>query len=141
MRVEDKGVISAFHWRGRPRRGRGRGRGAGDRRARRGGRACAALGPQGARGAPAGAHRQGRRGSSPCCANADVDHALYVGDDNTDLDAFRGLDELVEAGRLTTALRIGVRSDEGPSELADAADVLVDGPAGVRAVLEALLEA
>jgi trehalose 6-phosphate phosphatase len=41
--------------------------------------------------------------------------ALYVGDDATDIDAFRGLTELVEGDRLGTAVRVGVRSDEGPS--------------------------
>ena len=40
--------------------------------------------------------------------------ALYVGDDTTDLDAFRGLGELVELGSLKHALRVGVTSDETP---------------------------
>src|ERR671919_162712 len=52
--------------------------------------------------------------------------ALYVGDDSTDLDAFRGLTELVETGRLGTAVRVGVRSEEGPSALTRQADVMVD---------------
>jgi trehalose 6-phosphate phosphatase len=66
--------------------------------------------------------------------------ALYVGDDTTDLDAFRGLTELVEGGRLETAVRVGVRSEEGPSELAREADVMVDGTDGVRLLLQALLD-
>src|SRR6185312_11128909 len=45
----------------------------------------------------------------------DLAAALYAGDDTTDLDAFRGLTQLVEQGRLGTAVRVGVRSDEGPS--------------------------
>jgi trehalose 6-phosphate phosphatase len=71
----------------------------------------------------------------------DSDHeaAMYVGDDTTDLDAFRGLSELVEMGRLGTAVRIGVRSDEGPPALRDAADAMVDGTDGVRDLLKALL--
>jgi trehalose 6-phosphate phosphatase len=140
VRVEDKGVMTAFHWRGAP-----------DEAA-----AEAVVREIAERAEEAGlAPHWGRKvlevrppvridkgvGLVTLLRDADVEHALYIGDDNTDLDAFRGLDELVEAGRLTTALRIGVRSDEGPSELADAADLLVDGPAGVRAVLEALLEA
>jgi hypothetical protein len=32
-----------------------------------------------------------------------------------------------------------VRSDEGPPEIADEADLVVDGPEGAREVLEALL--
>jgi trehalose 6-phosphate phosphatase len=70
----------------------------------------------------------------------DLAAALYVGDDTTDLDAFRGLTELVEAGRLGTAVRVGVHSDEGPSSLAKEADVMVDGTDGVRALLQALLD-
>jgi trehalose 6-phosphate phosphatase len=70
----------------------------------------------------------------------DLAAAIYVGDDTTDLDAFRGLTELVEAGRLGTAIRVGVRSDEGPSELAREADIMVEGTDGVRHLLQALLD-
>jgi trehalose 6-phosphate phosphatase len=42
-------------------------------------------------------------------------------------------------GRLGTAVRIGVRSDEGPPALRDAADAMVDGTDGVRDLLKALL--
>lgn len=48
--------------------------------------------------------------------------ALYAGDDATDLDAFRGLDDL------ELAIRIAVASPEGPPELALAADLVVDDP-------------
>jgi trehalose 6-phosphate phosphatase len=65
--------------------------------------------------------------------------ALYVGDDVTDVDAFRGLGELQANGTLAYALRVGVRSDEGPSTLADEADVMVEGTDGVRDLLRALL--
>jgi trehalose 6-phosphate phosphatase len=69
----------------------------------------------------------------------DLAAALYAGDDTTDLDAFRGLTELVEQDRLGTAVRVGVRSDEGPSALAQEADVMVEGTDGVRDMLQALL--
>jgi trehalose 6-phosphate phosphatase len=69
----------------------------------------------------------------------DLGAALYAGDDTTDLDAFRGLTELVEENRLGTAVRVGVRSDEGPSALAQEADVMVDGTDGVRELLRTLL--
>jgi trehalose 6-phosphate phosphatase len=72
--------------------------------------------------------------------NRDLAAAMYVGDDATDLDAFRGLGELVEMGRLETAVRVGVRSDEGPSALQREADVMVEGTDGVRALLQALLD-
>jgi trehalose 6-phosphate phosphatase len=65
--------------------------------------------------------------------------AVYVGDDTTDLDAFRGLGELVEAGSLKSALRVGVNSDETPAALAEQADVMVDGTDGVRDLLRALI--
>jgi trehalose 6-phosphate phosphatase len=65
--------------------------------------------------------------------------ALYVGDDTTDLDAFRGLRSLVSEGALTTAICAAVSSDEAPPELAAEADLLLDGTGGVRGLLEALL--
>jgi trehalose 6-phosphate phosphatase len=70
----------------------------------------------------------------------DLTGALYVGDDVTDLDAFRGLTELLERGRLGHAVRIGVRSEEGPPQLEDEADAMVDGTDGVRDLLHALLD-
>jgi len=69
----------------------------------------------------------------------DLAAAVYVGDDVTDLDAFRGLRELQDMGRLGYALRVGVRSDETPAALEEEADVIVDGPEGVRGLLRALL--
>jgi len=71
--------------------------------------------------------------------DADLAAAIYVGDDMTDIDAFRGLTELVELGRLGSAVRVGVRSDEGPPALAEQADAMVDGTDGVRELLKALL--
>jgi trehalose-phosphatase len=58
-------------------------------------------------------------------------HGLYAGDDSTDLDGFRGL---VESG-VRPALRVAVRSSECPQALLDAADVVVDGPRGLRRLL------
>jgi len=71
--------------------------------------------------------------------DSDLAAALYVGDDTTDIDAFRALVELVDAGRLGRALSVGVRSDETPAGLEEAADVMVDGTDGVRDLLRALL--
>jgi trehalose 6-phosphate phosphatase len=48
--------------------------------------------------------------------------ALYAGDDTTDLDAFHGLDGL------ELAVRVAVASAEGPQELVEAADLVVDSP-------------
>jgi trehalose 6-phosphate phosphatase len=138
VRTEDKGAIAAFHWRGAP-----------DEDA-----AQAAVRELAARAQDAGlAVHWGRKvlevrpavqvdkgaGISWLLEGADVDTAVYVGDDTTDLDAFRGLRTLVAQGRLEHAVCVGVRSDETPPELEREADLLVDGPPGVRSVLEALL--
>ncbi|HST56615.1 MAG TPA: trehalose-phosphatase [Solirubrobacteraceae bacterium] len=69
-----------------------------------------------------------------------LDAAVYVGDDTTDLDAFHGLRVLVEEHALLTSVCVAVRSDETPPELALQADLVIDGPSGVRQLLEALLQ-
>jgi trehalose-phosphatase len=56
-----------------------------------------------------------------------IDHLLYVGDDRTDLDAFR-----------EATIRIAVRSAEGPQELVDAADGCVESPEQVVDLLASL---
>jgi trehalose 6-phosphate phosphatase len=65
--------------------------------------------------------------------------ALFGGDDATDLDAFAALDALVEEGVLEAAVKVGVRSDEGPAAIVERADHVVDGTDGFVVVLEALL--
>lgn len=71
-------------------------------------------------------------------AVGDTDRALYGGDDTTDLDAFRKLRELRESGRLSHAVCVGVRSDEGPAEIVSEADLVVDGPDGFTELLALL---
>lgn len=68
----------------------------------------------------------------------DLDPVAYVGDDLGDLPAFDGLDELAHHGVAT--VRIAVSSEEAPPILLSRADHVVDGPAGVQALLEDLLE-
>ena len=63
---------------------------------------------------------------------AGLRRALYAGDDTTDLDGFRALDGL-EVG-----IRVAVSSDEAPSELVDAADVVVNSPAELLTLLSRL---
>jgi len=65
--------------------------------------------------------------------------ALFIGDDTTDLDAFRELEKLREEGVLSETLRIGVKSDEGPPEIVAQADLVVEGTEGVERVLRTLL--
>ncbi len=138
VRIEDKGSIVAFHWRAAP-----------DEEAAR-----AAIDAVAARAEQAGLRTHwGRKvlevrppvrmdkgaGIVAFLSDMDLDAAVYVGDDATDVDAFHGLGELLAERRLRHALRVCVSSDEGPSELAQEADLVVDGPDGVRALLEALL--
>jgi trehalose 6-phosphate phosphatase len=70
--------------------------------------------------------------------DADIDYALYVGDDATDLDAFRALETLAAEGRLKGVVRVGVRSDDGPDAIQSEADVVVDGTEGVQELLSIL---
>jgi trehalose 6-phosphate phosphatase len=58
--------------------------------------------------------------------------ALYAGDDSTDLDAFRALDDL-EWG-----VRVGVASDEGPRGIAESADIVVGSPSELVELLRTL---
>jgi trehalose 6-phosphate phosphatase len=64
--------------------------------------------------------------------------ALFGGDDVTDLDGFAALATLVEEGTLDQAVRVGVRSDEGPPEILEQADLVVDGIEGFQRVLAEL---
>jgi len=61
-----------------------------------------------------------------------IERALYAGDDTTDIDAFRALDGL-EVG-----VRIAVASAEGPAQLREAADIVVEGPAELLVLLKQL---
>jgi trehalose 6-phosphate phosphatase len=70
--------------------------------------------------------------------SADVTRALYGGDDVTDLDAFAALDALVSDASLEGAIRVGVRSDEGPAAIVERADLVVEGVPGMVEVLTAL---
>lgn len=70
-----------------------------------------------------------------------VKAALYGGDDVTDLDAFDALDSLRASGALGAAVRVGVRSPEGPRAIVDRADLVVEGVDGFVAVLAALADA
>jgi trehalose 6-phosphate phosphatase len=137
VRLEDKGPIVAFHWRGAP-----------DEEAAR-----AAIDTIAGKAEAAGLRTHwGRKvlevrppvridkgaGIASFLADTDVGVAMYVGDDRTDLDAFHALVQLADEGRIAKAIRVGVRSNEGPSEITDEADLVVDGPEGVTQLLSAL---
>jgi len=118
-RIEDKGPIVAYHWRGRddlePKL-----REVADEAEREGfithwGRKVLEI-------------RPGVEVNKGMAVQelADGLTTLYAGDDVTDLDAFAVAD-----------VTVGVTSDEGPAEIGDA-DVVVDGPEGFVEVLRAL---
>jgi trehalose 6-phosphate phosphatase len=138
VRLEDKGAILAFHWRGAP-----------DEEAAR-----AAIDAIAARAQAAGFRTHwGRKvlevrppvqfdkgaGVTALLDGLDIGAVMYVGDDVTDLDAFRAIARLAEEGRVSVALRVGVRSDEGPHEIVEQADIVVQGTRGVRELLSALV--
>ena len=79
--------------------------------------------PVGAHKGTAVAHLLGERG---------LERALFAGDDTTDLDAFDA------APGLELGVRVAVASPEGPPELREAADLVVDGPAEMLELLRAL---
>jgi trehalose 6-phosphate phosphatase len=137
VRGEDKQAIAAFHWRGAP-----------DEEA-----AEAVVDAIAERAAAAGfALHRGRKvlevrppvamdkglGIERLLAGRGLRVALYAGDDRTDIDAFAGLRRLVATGNLERAVCVGVRSDETPREIERDADLLVDGPSGVRELLAVL---
>ena len=63
-----------------------------------------------------------------------IDRALYAGDDTTDLDAFRGLDE----AELDVAVKVAVGSPEMNPRLLTEADLVVDGPGELLYLLRTL---
>lgn len=137
IRSEDKGPIVALHWRGAPDEAAARRR----------------LDEVAAAAAEAGLNTHWGRKVIEIRPPVEISKrlavldlvresgaraALFGGDDTTDLDAFDALDELVGDGALTAAVRVGVRSDEGPRELVERGDVVVEGVRGFTTVLEML---
>jgi trehalose 6-phosphate phosphatase len=157
IRSEDKQTIAAFHWRGAPDEDAAAAavreiaaRAQHEGLAVHWGRKVLEVRPPVALdkaigvtalldGAPAKAHPGGEGPGGTGADGIQFNSALYVGDDNTDLDAFRGLRALVAAGTLGRAVCVAVRSDEAPAELVEQADLTIDGPGCVRELLEALL--
>ncbi len=66
--------------------------------------------------------------------------AMYAGDDLADLEAFAELDLLGEERHLR-AVRVAVAGPETPSALTEAADLTVERPPGLVALLRALAQA
>ncbi|MBX5468576.1 MAG: trehalose-phosphatase [Thermoleophilaceae bacterium] len=140
VRIEDKGPIAAFHWRGAPDEAAARRRVEELAReaeeegfATHWGRKVLEVRPP----VPFGKGRAVEELVSP----RSVEAAMFGGDDATDLDAWDALDRLVAGGSLRAGVRVGVRSDEAPAAILSRAHVVVDGVDGFRQVLSALAEA
>jgi trehalose 6-phosphate phosphatase len=137
IRVEDKGAIMAFHWRGAPDEERA------ERHVEEIAREAEATGF---------ATHWGRkvlevrppvpvdkgRPIRELIRSTGAQRALFGGDDSTDLDAFAALDELVSAGELEVGLKVGIRSEDGPEAVVRRADLAVDGTQGFAALLTIL---
>jgi trehalose 6-phosphate phosphatase len=137
IRLEDKGPIMAFHWRGAPDEDAARTRleGIAQEAEAAGlhthwGRKVLEIRPP----VPVDKGQAIRE----LVRRSGVSAAVFGGDDATDLDAFDALEALLAEGALDTAIRVGVRSDEGPSGIVERADVVVDGVGGFAQVLELL---
>jgi trehalose 6-phosphate phosphatase len=139
LRREDKGPIQALHWRGAAEEASAEGRA--HEIAREAGQA--GLEPRWGRKVlelrPVGGGGKDNAVAS-LLAGDGFEMAVYAGDDRTDLDAFRRLRELREGGELTAAVCVGVVSPEAPMELAEEADLIVEGPEGWLRILEWLAE-
>ena len=137
IRLEDKGPIKAFHWRGSPDEGAAEILlvGVAQEAQAQGldthwGRKVLEIRP------PVPVDKG--MGVRALVEATPVRSALYGGDDATDLDAFDALDSLTANGMLETAVRVGVRSNEGPAAIVSRADVVVEGVPGFVAVLATL---
>jgi trehalose 6-phosphate phosphatase len=137
LRLEDKGPIQALHWRG------ARDEGAAERRARdiaeraEAGGLVAHWGRKVLEIRPPVEVDKGSAIGALLRAEG-IAAALYGGDDRTDVDAFRRLRGMREAGELRAAVCLGVESGEGPPEVTAEADAVVDGPEGFAAALRLL---
>ncbi len=145
VRSEDKDAIAAFHWRGAPdeKAAAEQVRGIAERAQEEGfvvhwGRKVLEVRPPVPldKGLGVTALLSGATGG---VEGSGVTGALYVGDDTTDVDAFASLQALVVDGKLERALCVAVGSEETPPALLEGADLVIDGQAGVRRLLEALL--
>lgn len=128
LRHEDKGPIQALHWRGASDEA------AAEAAARQIAEQAehAGLEPHWGRKVleirPAGGGGKGAAITN-LLVNAEVDTAVYTGDDRTDIDAFRRLRELHrESEALKTVYCLGIDSPEGPPGLSEHADVMLEGP-------------
>jgi trehalose 6-phosphate phosphatase len=137
LRIEDKGPIRALHWRGADDEERA------ERTAREIGAEAERAGLALHRGRKVLELRPPVRFDKGIAITELLDdrpvrHALYAGDDRTDLDGFRALRERAASGGLDTAVCMAIASEESPAELSDCADVVVRDPTGFAGLLREL---
>ena len=136
IRVEDKGAIIALHWRGAEEseelaeeieRIASHAREAG--LDPRGGRKVLELRPR-------IALDKGVAVTELLDSRPEIDSAIFIGDDATDLDAFGALDRLASEGRISSSHKIAVVSEE-PSDLglSKSADICLTGPGEVTEMI------
>src|SRR3954468_12701440 len=140
VRIEDKGPIAAFHWRGAPDEEAAHTRleGLAQEAETAGfgthwGRKVLEVRPP----VPLGKGQAVRQ----LVAAKHPRTAMFGGDDATDLGAFDALEGLVAEGELGAAVKVGVESDEGPAAIVERADLVVEGVDGFVSVLESLAAA
>jgi trehalose 6-phosphate phosphatase len=135
VRIEDKGPIMTFHWRGAPDEDAAQ---AHARQLAEDAEAAGLLTHWGRKVVEIRPPVRVDKGQAvrELVERAAPAAALYAGDDVTDLDAFRALAELADGG--LTVVRVAVRSEEGPREIVEQADVVVDGVEGVQRLLAVL---
>jgi trehalose 6-phosphate phosphatase len=139
VRIEDKGPISALHWRGVPDEDAARGRL--EQVASEAEQAGLAVhwGRKVLEVRPPVEFDKGRAVRS-LVERASARAALFAGDDTTDLDAFDALRQMQDDGDLDASVLVGVRSDEGPPTIVERADLVVDGVDGFTRVLAVLAD-
>jgi trehalose 6-phosphate phosphatase len=129
-RLEDKGPIVAYHWRGASDEEAARERLEAIARAAEAEGLIAHWGRKVLEIRPGVPVDKGQA-VDELVRRAGARTALYAGDDATDLDGF-------DAVERTGGVKVGVASEEGPDEIVERADLVVDGTDGVLRVLESL---
>jgi trehalose 6-phosphate phosphatase len=137
IRIEDKGAIVAFHWRGAPDESSARARVEAVAQAAVEAGLTAQWGRKVLEVRPPVDIDKGQA-VRELVLRAGVRTALFAGDDHTDLDGFDALAALLADGVLEAGVRVGIRSDEGPPEIVERADFVVDGVDGFAEVLAVL---
>jgi trehalose 6-phosphate phosphatase len=138
VRIEDKGPIQAFHWRGAPDEEAARTRIEAIAQEAEADGFITHWGRKVLEVRPPVPVNKGRAVDELLRRSPDLRTAMYAGDDATDLDAWEALDRHLEEGRLDARVRVGVESDEGPAQIVERADLVVDGIPGFAEALQVL---